>query len=358
MNKNGFAYNGTVIDDTLYFLGISHEGFDVFKTPAVYETYKHDDWQPAPALLLDDVSFRHGNYLDIGKTLFPEFRLPLFYPADTTLTNWVFGMLLLGGDITYENSYQAFIAYDQAKQSPAVQANATSLFFLPITGALSYEYNESFSAGFSYPAFVSLNPGISRIAFSAGFRSHEGFTRKELRPGVNMRMQYPLTALGFTFTLPLERKSWQSEIDRTAQIASVQFKQIIFDGELRFLNVLFNDPEEPDTPSISIRGDASLTAFRGWKSTAEYSHRLLKLRWGLWDPNVYVEDLFATAFFDYGLSSTVENIYSAGVELKLETRAGFGAMQFVPAVGVAVTKERDIVPYFKLGMGTIFDLYE
>lgn len=358
MNENGFAYNGMVIDDSLYFLGLSDEGVDVFKTPAVYETQNIDDEQPAPALSLDDISFHRGNYLDISKTLLPDFRLPLFYPADTTLTKWVFGMLLLGGDITYENSYQAFIAYDQAQQSPVVQATATSLFFLPVVSSFSFEYDESVAAGFSYPAFVSLNSGLSRLAFSAGFRSHDRFGRKELRPGVSMRVHYPLTSLGLSFSLPMERESWQSAVDRTAQVAGVQFKQIIFDGELRFMNTLYNDPDEPDTPSIEIRGDTSLTAFRGWKSTAEYSHRLLKLRWGLWDPNIYFEDLFATMFFDYGLSSSGENIYSAGVELKLETKAGFGAMQFVPAVGIAVTKERDIVPYFKLGMGTIFDLYE
>jgi hypothetical protein len=171
-------------------------------------------------------------------------------------------------------------------------------------------------------------------------------------------MQYPLTSVGLTFALPLERESWQSAVDRTAQFAGVQFKQILFDGELRFKNTLFNDPQEPDTPSIEIRGDMSLTAFRGWKSTVEYSHKLLNIRWGLWNPNFYVEDLFATTFFDYGLSSNGENIYSAGCELKLETKTGFGALQFVPAVGVALTKERDVVPYFRLGMGTIFDLYQ
>jgi hypothetical protein len=357
MTQNGFAFNPAVVGDSLYFLGLSHEGLDIFKMAARYEPYVLDNQKSTPMPALDDVPFRRGNYFDIGKTLFPDFRLPLFYPADTTLTNWVFGMLLLGGDVTYENSYQAFIAYDQAQQSPVIQASATSLFFVPVTSALSYEYNESFTMGLSYPAFVSLNPGISRLAFSIGFRSHDGFSRKELRPGLSMRMQYPLTSVEFTCALPLERESWRSEIDRTAQYAGVQLRQMIFDGELRFKNILYNDPQEPDTPSIEIRGDTSLTAFRGWKSTVEYSHKLLNIRWGLWNPNIYIEDLFATTFFDYGLSSTGENIYSTGIELKLETKTGFGALQFVPAVGVALTKERDVVPYFRLGMGTIFDLY-
>ncbi len=358
MTQEGFAFNPTVIEDSLYFLGLSHDGLDIFKMAARREPYALVHQKRTPLPVLEDVPFHRGTYFDIGKTLLPDFRLPLFYPADTTLTKWVFGMLFLGGDVTYENSYQAFIAYDQARQSPVIQATATSLFFAPGTAALSYEYDESFTMGLSYPAFVSLNPGLSRIAFSAGFRSHDGFSRKELRPGMSMRMQYPLTSVGLTFALPLERESWQSAVDRTAQVAGVQLRQVISVGELRFMNILYNDPQEPDTPSIEIRGDTSLTAFRGWKSTVEYSRKLLNIRWGLWNPNIYVEDLFATTFFDYGLSSTGENIYSTGIELKLETRTGFGALQFVPAVGVALTKERDVVPYLRLGMGTIFDLYE
>jgi hypothetical protein len=80
----------------------------------------------------------------------------------------------------------------------------------------------------------------------------------------------------------------------------------------------------------------------------EYSHSLLRFRKGLWNPNIYFEDIFGSIFFDYGVTCNGESYYSAGCELKLEAKIGFGYLQFVPKLGFAITKDRQAKVFFEI----------
>lgn len=348
LTQNGFAHNGAIIDDTLYFIGLSQDGFDIYKIGFACEEVVLGDWPLTPKSTLQNTPFTRGGYGDICKTLFPKARVPFFYPADTTLTKWVYGMILYGGDATHEHIYEALVAYDQLEASPIIKASMNSLFFVPLGCNATFDYNDSIDVTVSYPVLKRLNPGFSQISFFSRLNAFEKYARKEITPGIGVGIKYPSTRLSLTFSLPIERKAWKSEIDRTAQLLHVQLQQIVLGGELRFKNFLFNDPQEPDTHSITIRGDTSITVSRGALCVVEYSHHLLNLRWGMWNPNIYFEDLFGTVFIDYCLSHTGENINSVGLELKLETKVVFGFFQLIPTVGIALIKGKEFKPYFKL----------
>jgi hypothetical protein len=80
--------------------------------------------------------------------------------------------------------------------------------------------------------------------------------------------------------------------------------------------------------------------------STEYVHRLCQLRKGLWNPNVYVEDLYWVIFADYAWTEEGITHYSVGCELRLEAKAGFGFLQLVPKLGIALTESEKIQVFF------------
>jgi hypothetical protein len=62
------------------------------------------------------------------------------------------------------------------------------------------------------------------------------------------------------------------------------------------------------------------------------------LRKGLWNPNVYFEDLYWIIFADYARIEEGEVHYSVGAELRLEVKVGFGFLHLVPRLGIALNE--------------------
>ncbi|MDI6794380.1 MAG: hypothetical protein QME81_16200 [bacterium] len=82
------------------------------------------------------------------------------------------------------------------------------------------------------------------------------------------------------------------------------------------------------------------------KSTLEYSRPLLKIRKGLWNPNLFFEDLCLALFTDAAFSEE-ETQLSGGIELQQETGAFFG-LKFAPALGLAYNKEGETTVYLQV----------
>ena len=125
-------------------------------------------------------------------------------------------------------------------------------------------------------------------------------------------------------------------------------RQMIMEGEARLFADAHVDPHNPEIPSCTIRGYDSITSPKALRLSAEYGHRLCKLRRGLWNPNIYFEDVYGVIFADYLWTQGGTTYYSAGCELRLEVKTGFGFVQLVPRLGIAVTKSSTIQAYFAI----------
>jgi hypothetical protein len=110
------------------------------------------------------------------------------------------------------------------------------------------------------------------------------------------------------------------------------------------------DMHNPDTAAMYIRGYARIKTPRALIIRTEFSHPLIKVKKGLWNPNVFFEDICGVLFFDYGLTDDKISYPSVGGEIKLETKIGFGYLQFVPEVGFAYTKEQKFKIFYKFGL--------
>jgi len=356
LTSNNFAQSGIKYNNLLYYIGLNSGGYDIYAKECISEPYELSDWPltAKPYLHIEKSKIAQGTYLDVFKTLYPAVRTPLILPVDDSFTNWLIGGLILGGDATLENTYYAFLAYDAQADSPIVDISWNSWFLSPLYFDLSFEYNNAFHYRLIYPLYAKMGPGLSGITSYLNGRSYDHFTRKEFSPGLAFNFSYPHTTIFVNAWFPYERRAWGSSIDRGAQFLALGMNQHMFGGELRLQTIGASDIHNPDTMSLPLRGydPDSILATQGIIANIVYSHHLLSLRKGLWNPNIYLEDLFGAIFIDYGIDQNGETYYSAGCEFSVELKAAFGYLRFIPKVGVAVNKNRDISVYFKLVSAT------
>ncbi|MEO0184799.1 MAG: hypothetical protein ABIL20_03270 [candidate division WOR-3 bacterium] len=342
--NNAFV-NSFVIDDTmLFFSGLNSDGFDIYHKPSMPELYTIKEYQPItkPDFTTMKIETKNGNYFDIAKTLFPAARLPVIFPMDSTFKKWLYGAVISGADATDENFYITIIGYDQLNEKPYLKSVLQSSFFSPLQMQVFYDYNDLINVLSSYPLYYSLQNIISQFSVSIDFRSFDEFTRKEVTPGFLCTIQKPYSSFFLNFAVPLERKFYKSSVDRTCIAGSAGLSHILLNGEFRVKSLGFLDPENPDTRSISIRGYEPINSHKGIVFRAEYSHRLLKIRKGLWNPNIYFEDVFGTLFFDYAFDENKKNYLSLGLEIGTETKVCFGFVQIFPRAGVAINRNKEI----------------
>ncbi|MGB9720668.1 MAG: hypothetical protein ACPL28_04195 [bacterium] len=342
-----FVNSFAIADNAIFFSALNSNGFDIYEKTLIPEFYTLKKWQPGPEPDFDShrLEIEKGNYFDIAKTLFPSARLPFFFPMDSTFKKWLYGTVISGSDATNENFYIAIIGYDQLNNRPYLRSVFQSLILSPLQIDISYDYNNFLRVSSSYPLFYSLEPGISQVEANLNFRSFDEFQRKEISPGLIFLWRMPNTAYSIRFSVPVERKFYKSSIDRICLLGSAGLSHILLNGEFQTKLTGFLDPENPDTPCIAIRGYETVYSQKGFVFISEYSHQILNIRKGLWNPNIYFEDLFGTLFSDYALDENKQIYLSIGLEIAIETKVCFGFIQILPKIGVAINKDRKMSLY-------------
>jgi hypothetical protein len=344
LTETGSAHAGDIIGDTLYYIGLTADGFDIFKTPL--------DCRPIPPFPLRPQttphsqpgfpSYTRGNYLDVCATVIPTIRMPFIFPADTTWRSWVYGGLLAGKDATNENYYTLVTGYDQLAQRPVIDLTLDSYFFAPVPVSVNCRYSDEVNVRADYPLFYRLQPGLSHLIVSCNARAFDSLQRSEFTPIVQVGYHLPFVRISGTARFPLERQTLGSDIDRTAYIVTCGTDLAIGGGSLIANITGFNDAQNPDTLSVKLRGlETSLSAPRGLIIKTRYSHRLFPVRWGLWNPNIYFEDAFGAFFYETAFLGPQGHHSSLGVEVKLETKLGLGFIPLTPSVGLAWDPDPD-----------------
>ncbi|MBI4722885.1 MAG: hypothetical protein HY769_07840 [Candidatus Stahlbacteria bacterium] len=343
-SSTGYACNGVIYSDTLYFIGLTKDGFDIYKEKlklSDYQTIRLSDHQTIAPDFSHQALPKRGNYLDVLYTLSPAIHIPFIMPINTTFRKWWLGGVLVGADATYENTYAIFLANNPLEDELFLDLYFNSMFCSPMAINFQYQHKKNIQSQFSYPLLKRLKPGLSDISFFTRARIFDNnFARKEIIPGVLFGFRFPATHINLKGEFPIELNS-----NRTAQYFQINVENYIRSGEVRFLANGYNDPANPDSIGIKIRGYPYFYAKTGTSFTVEYSRPMLKIRKGLWNPNIFFEDLCGAIFTDIALLNESEYKASLGVELKLETGIMFGFIKFAPKVGIAVTKTGKIKFY-------------
>jgi hypothetical protein len=353
--KNGFAQDAAYdpAADEIYFLGINTDGFDLYRKKAEFMSYElpADEQQDFPEKALDKSLVKKGSYLDDLATLWPKLRVPLYYingeGHDT------YGISLTGLDAMSDLSYTTDFNYDSMGQR---FSNITTLglnFFSPLSLDITYADNEArrMSLDVSYPLFLSNTGGLSGIRLGAGYDLYDWSKDSDVSPGISAGFKWPLTALDINakcFIRDLADYYGNNRSNMYGYTTAVLVHHMP-DSNITFTSGFTATDHAGETYSFMTRGHADAPkANSSMEFNAEYTRPILKLRAGLWNPNIYFEDICMNVFCD-SVFTRAGNQRSCGAGLQLETRLLF---IFPSAVSIqaAYTEEGRTVFIYQLGI--------
>jgi len=263
------------------------------------------------------------------------------------------GVFLLGADVVGENSYQANVSYDAVTNTNTVDFGWVNQRFAPLTLNLDYVhwlfdmsiYSYQIYPSFSYPIYYRPGRGLNVIRWSEGLWLSVG--DRILLSSLSSSFSWPFftagLSVGYTWRLPFHSVAGYSNLGgRAAGVFDIAGGVLITDVGA---NYNLSGRWGPSSITNYIRGYDTLyigsTSFFG-RATLEYRHRLLKMRFGLWNPNVFFEDLYVNVFTDAAFDTQELLGASAGLELSPEIHLFWGMLRIAPVVGVSLNLEGKI----------------
>jgi len=340
----------------LYYVGLSADGEDLYRTetkfiPVTLPRENHSEQSSD----LSRVQLGRGGYEQVLKTLWPAVHIPIIFPADSTLKKWFTGACLVGGDVLGEHNYTLLYANNPSTEEQQLFFYYQSLFFRPTILDFEFDYQNYSLVDFSYPLFQRLKEGPSAVWVSlSGEVYNEDWSRRALAPSLFLLFRYPELKAFVDFVSACETKSWGSSVERLGFGLGIGVEKFLGFGEMDLSAMGIHDPDNPDSAKLSIRGySEALKSVAGGRGTLEYFFPLAKLRKGLWNPNLYVEDLGGSIFLDIAVSKDGLTRYAVGTELQLETSGFFlDALRFIPRVGFCVNREGLFTVYGGIRFGS------
>jgi hypothetical protein len=328
----------------LYFAGLNPGGLDLYqRNPEPLEVDLPEDAEsPPPEINLAEAGVKPGGYLDnLGWLLPKAFHFPV--GRFDSGRSWL-GLGLVGADALNHFTYAALPVYDFLGNRPTVDFAVSNLFFAPWVWAVEYTQIESreLYVQTAYPFLMRISPGMTGLTLGCVFDSGDGFIKAEISPFVYTAYSFPATRASALLTVPLERKSFFSGMDRTGTYAYVWLRQYLPSSELRLTGLYIRDPRNNETVFPTLRGYPDCLGGReGWAASADYSIPLVQIRWGLWNPSVYFEDLVFDVFSDQTADNHGNFQWSYGAELHLETKL-FNTWTGVPCdLGARFSRTRE-----------------
>lgn len=310
LTENGLAIFPVYDENNnqLYYIGMNSNGYDIYAKPADFREFElpESPITTPPVLELPDVEISRAGYWENLKTLAPGFWMPMI---DSDAQK--FGLYFQGGDVVMDFPiYFGSIGYNYDTEEFIGDLNLEVNYFAPFHIGLSYEKDEETKAELTmdYPLFSVINVGAS-LGIDPDY------------DGVETK---PFIELGDFLRLSAPKSRLVNGEEREAFYAQIKLSQYLFGGELGILAKYIDDPQNPDSVFEEIRGyDHELSAGKGRAYSFEYSHPLWKVRKGLWNPNIFLEDLTMTLFNDQAVPESGSKQESWGMELHMETRTGF-----------------------------------
>jgi hypothetical protein len=374
-------------DGRIYFISVNASGYDVYRDTGSKLPYQ----LPAPSTKATTASnlstarsadpiIRSGHrssYLsNLGHLIVPRvLHVPIITSDQDTLTvdaaqtaNYKIGMLLYGNDAVGDfPAWQAQVIYNTADSLsfPSNLSYSVALadnFFHPVKHVLSYEYEYAKTEAFASQQSISLrrsqNYGLSGLLAGFVFTYDKFAERKIWEPYAQADLSWAGGSLMTRHFMPYETQDWlPSDRNRLGwQSISQLHVKLPLSSEFKGQAVIAKDPDaDSDEVFGSIRGyDKKFKVREGSTLQASIYKPILKIREGLWSPQIYLEDVDLGVFYDYAVPFDAKDIAvesSYGAELLLELGLAYS---YRLNAGVRYSQNRDKDSMFELILGTLF----
>jgi hypothetical protein len=334
LTNDGYA-NYPVVDittNTLYFVGLTSVGFDIFYKELNPERFILPKYKKSTMPVFHTIRLQEAGYIDNLKTLIPKIHIP--FPI---------GIILIGSDAIGENYYIFIPFLYNSKAQKMYYLNTTqdnievkivgfiiSEFFKPHTFYIGFITDELISVGWKYPVYVRLTPGLSNVTISTNWNYHDK-EKHNLYNILHIGFQYP---------------RWNTEI--SAAIFSDLYHSTLT-NQMLWLNsyierYIFNSCI---TLLTGISYEKDKRAYNSFLRFA-YSFPLFKIRKGLWNPNIYLEDLCCLLYYERADEEEVTS--NIGIELQQEISLFMGNIKLPFCIGYKINnKTKDKTTYIRCG---------
>lgn len=319
----------------LYYLGLNAQGADLYSTSLNYVEPKIPNFKRAPApfpkarfngqsTLGDGTPISHGDYSpNIGHLLNPRIvRFPQIYGTADSLA---VGAVLVGTDAVGDfPQWQISGIYDTFRNKVVGNFVLYSRLFNPLNQDLIVSTDDDLSIRLnqSLSLLRRQNYGLNSITLGLGLKTWQSFERKQAFPFISQSFSWSTGQAGLYNSIPWESTDLNlSDRDRLGWQGQLSLRQKLpVQAELNSILNVGYDPEAPsDEVFYPIRGyDGELLTNKGLTLRNTFYFPLLKIRSGVWNPQMYVEDVHLGFFYD--LAKPEENLsylehYSYGAEL-------------------------------------------
>ena len=328
LTEEGFA-DYPIVDvkgNKLYFVGLTSDGFDIFYKELNSKEFVIPEYEKFPTPKFSSLKAKEAGYTENLKTLFPKVHIP--FPV---------GAILMGGDAVGENQYILipYLYADSNQKSEDVKlglvAGIYSDFFKPSTFYLGFANDEQVSLGWEYPLLMRLAPGLSNLDLSLEVGLQDEFKEKYIAPGIGIGFGFP------RWNANLLTQYYAGSEDKGLRVSSF-LRRYISKSHIELLaDYDYDMGIMPRTSGTSVDNLLNL----------EYSFPLFKIRRGLWNPNIYLEDLSCAFFAEEAFH---DSVFGGGVELRQEISLFLGNIKFPIHLGYGMNKNGEGVVYGGFGM--------
>lgn len=322
-------------DGSTYFLSVSSKGMDLYHAPIKSpSTPTHEYSMPIVPIakerfqgqryLFGNQEIQHGGYLNnIAHLLNPRMvHFPMIYGNGDSLA---IGAVLAGSDAVGDfPSYMISGVYDYAQKEFVGSFSLSSTVLAPINQDLmiSSDDDGTYMLNQSVSLYKRQNYGLNSVNVGLGSIAWDDWQRKMLYPFVSQQYSWSGGSFGLRNTLLYESQDMlDSNRDRLGWQGVISLRQRI-SKHSEFQGSWFG-AYDPDADSedvfYAIRGyDDELHSSKGFTLRNTWYTPLVRIRQGLWNPQIYLEDINMGVFFDAaGVPQKLDEslLYSYGVEL-------------------------------------------
>jgi hypothetical protein len=169
-------------------------------------------------------------------------------------------------------------------------------------------------------------------------------------PSIAATFGCPHLTLGIGSSMIYEFNYDYTDFNRTGYYSSAYLRHYLPVGNLFYGGKYYYDVGTGDEILPFIRGyHERLGEVSGTTLTFEYTFPLLQIRRGLWNPNIYIEDVFFKVFSDSQYSSK-DTLFSYGAELTFELSTGFAYLPFGVTIYGAGNKDNELTFGIRVGL--------
>lgn len=351
-------------DGSNYFLALNSDGVDVYSDPLHSAPYSLPKEESRAAytkleagkdlLILNKYPVTHGGYAaNIGHMLWPRMlRFPIIEPNENGEIQNI-GVILAGNDILGDfPQWIASLIYDLESSKFGVELMLQNEFFRPISQTLSYSSlgKGSFFADQSIQLLTRMNRGIKNVWAGFGLATSEGYTRKLWYPYLGTSFGWGNGKASMVNALMYETTEyWPSDRNRLGWQGNLAIKQKL--GPRMEINskvaMAFDPDAGEDRVFSNIRGYT-----KGWDHNKGTTFQntiytpLIRIREGIWNPNIFLEDICLGLFYDGAITGDQEPVlerWAGGIELIGEFSMGYmGSLDL--GLRLAYNKDKKITP--------------